>query len=105
MRECRNIVPFQGSECGAEERSGKIYLRWERSSSEISAIGTMAEKVLDSSPNKSNARDETTGETGLKIDVAMICCECITRTIAQDVESLKFLGVPLSDFSGAIRAF
>lgn len=73
MRECRDTVPFQGSECGAEERSGKIYLRWERSSSEISAIGTMAEKALDS---RANARDQTIGETGLKFVVALNCWEC-----------------------------
>ena len=77
MRESNNIVPFQGSGCGAAERSRRFYLRWERSSSEISANGAAAEKALVSRANKSKARDEPTGETGLKIVVALNCWECI----------------------------
>ena len=77
MRESNNIVPIQGSGCGAAERSGEIYWRWERSSSEISAIGAMAEKVLVSRANKSKARDEAPGKTGLKIVVALTCWECM----------------------------
>ena len=76
MRESNNIVPFQGSGCGAAERSGEIYWRWARSGSEISAA---AEKVLVSRVNKSKARDEPTGETGLKIVVALNCWECIAE--------------------------
>ena len=72
-RECSSIVPFSGSERGAAERSGEIYLRWERSSSEISAIGAMAERVLVSNADNEKARDEPTGKTGLKIAVALIC--------------------------------
>ena len=52
-------------------------MRWERSSSEISAIGAMAEKVLVSTANKSKARDEPTGEAGLKFVLALNCWECI----------------------------
>ena len=52
-------------------------MRWERSSSEISANGAAAEKALVSRANKSKARDEPTGETGLKFVLALNCWECI----------------------------
>ena len=79
MWKCSDIAPVRGSGCDAAERSGEIYLRWERSSSEISAIGAMAENVLISRAYKSKARDEPTGETGLKIVTALNCCECINE--------------------------
>ena len=74
MRRCSVITPFQGSGCGAAEKSGEIYLRWERSSSEISAIGAIAEEMRLS---RANDNDERTGKTGLKVVVALICWECI----------------------------
>ena len=65
--------PLRGSVRSATKRSGEIYLRWERSSSEISAIGAMAERVLVSNADNEKARDEPTGKTGLKIAVALNC--------------------------------
>ena len=55
--------PVSGSGCVAAEGSGEIYLRWERSSSEISAIGAKAETVPVS---RVNEHGEAAGKTGLK---------------------------------------
>ena len=72
MRECSDIRPFQGSGCGAAERSGEIYLRWERSSSEISAMAEML-------GSNASDNDEATGKTGLRIVVALNGWECIAE--------------------------
>ena len=60
-----------GSGWSAAERSGGIYLRWERSSSEISAIGAMAEKVLVSRAEHSKSQGEPTSEAGGKVADAL----------------------------------
>ena len=70
----RRHRPVSGSECGAAEGSGEIYLRWERSSSEISAIGAKAETMPVS---RVKGHGEPTGETGLKTIGASNCWECI----------------------------
>ena len=63
--------PLRGSERGAAERSGGIYLRWERSSE----ISSMAEML----GSNASDNDEATGKTGLRIVVALNGWECIAE--------------------------
>ena len=64
--------PLRGSVRSAAKRSGEIYLRWERSSSEISAMAEML-------GSNASDNDEATGKTGLRIVVALNGWECIAE--------------------------